>query len=296
MNPKCFYVIKVLLLVLVNTTGFAQGSRVPVQIAHLEPLPVAVSFSKTTNILFPYAIKSADLGSGEVNAQLAPEVGNLLQLKAGIENFAPTNLSVVTADNCFYSFLLHYDPDPRELNVLVLDPRNEHPEPRLKNVVLNEAVLKETASGLLQQHRVLGKKTRSQSMQLQVENIWVYDQTIWFTLGLENESLIDYEPASVRFFIRERQRHKRTAIQDKEIVPLIRYGESKSMGMSKTRFVCAFPVFTLATSQYLLVQVREQAGGRALDLRINPRLLLRARPLTCVGRGGISHYPPIGFQ
>src|SRR5690606_3632811 len=82
------------------------------EISGIDPMPLGISAAKTTNLIFPYAIKSIDRGSAEVLVQKATGVENVLQVKASIPSFAETNLTVMTADGRFYSFLLNYDGHP----------------------------------------------------------------------------------------------------------------------------------------------------------------------------------------
>ena len=83
----------------------------------IEPLRLTVTFHKTTNLIFPYAIKSVDRGSSAILVQKAKGVENILQVKAGKKDFSPTNLSLVTADGAFYSFVLDYAGEPSCLNI-----------------------------------------------------------------------------------------------------------------------------------------------------------------------------------
>src|ERR1700754_4445378 len=78
---------------------------------------ISVGYYKTTNLIFPYAIKSVDRGSGDLLVQKAKGVDNILQLKAGKENFEQTNLSLVTGDGKFYSFIIDFAPQPSVLNL-----------------------------------------------------------------------------------------------------------------------------------------------------------------------------------
>jgi conjugative transposon TraN protein len=87
------------------------------QIKAIEPYHVAVAFSKTTNIIFPYSIVSVDIGSQDVLAQKAKGVENILQIKAAKENFPQTNISIITADGSLTSFLVDYAEQPAVLNL-----------------------------------------------------------------------------------------------------------------------------------------------------------------------------------
>src|SRR5690606_35840587 len=82
----------------------------------IESFPIAITSNKTTNLIFPYDIRSVDRGSKEVLVQKARGTENILQLKAAQENMKETNLTVITADGKLYSFLLRYASNPKTLN------------------------------------------------------------------------------------------------------------------------------------------------------------------------------------
>lgn len=88
--------VGLMILLLANFDGLAQQAAIGIPSRHLE-----IAFLKTTNIVFPFAIKSVDRGSKDILAQKAGGIENILQLKAAKEDFPETNLTVVTADgNC----------------------------------------------------------------------------------------------------------------------------------------------------------------------------------------------------
>src|SRR5687768_2136525 len=78
----------------------------------LKSYPMGITYAKTTNLIFPYAIKSVDRGSPDVLAQMAKGVDNILLVKAGSKNFPETNLTVITTDGKLYSFLVGYTSQP----------------------------------------------------------------------------------------------------------------------------------------------------------------------------------------
>src|SRR6267378_7169742 len=73
---------------------------------------VEVTYNKTSNIVFPTIITSVDRGSRDILAQKAKGVENVLQLKAGKENFPETSLTVITADGILHQFTVNYSSQP----------------------------------------------------------------------------------------------------------------------------------------------------------------------------------------
>ncbi len=68
---------------LINVHAFAQMTMPVVKGSVIAPYHLAVTFYKTTNLVFPYTIKSVDRGSKDIIAQKANGVENVLQVKAG---------------------------------------------------------------------------------------------------------------------------------------------------------------------------------------------------------------------
>ena len=63
----------------------------------ISPYGIEVSFSKTTHIIFPSAIRYIDLGSSDIIAGKADGALNVLRIKAAVQGFErETNFSVIT--------------------------------------------------------------------------------------------------------------------------------------------------------------------------------------------------------
>lgn len=101
----------------------------------------------------------------------------------------------------------------------------------------------------------------------------------WLVLRLGNHSLVDYTPDYIRFFVKDRKRGKRTAVQEAEIAPLFADAAHTVKGVQSQKFVFAFQPITIPSTQELVVQIGERNGGRALVLHIGHRSLLKARLL-----------------
>src|SRR4026208_1556513 len=77
-----------------------------------QPVSLGISKDKTTSLIFPFAIRPVDRGTKDVLVQPVKEADNILLVKAATENFAETNLSIVTDDGSVYSFVLNFDNRP----------------------------------------------------------------------------------------------------------------------------------------------------------------------------------------
>jgi conjugative transposon TraN protein len=246
----------------------------------IEPLRLPVTYSKTTNLIFPYAIKSVDRGSAAVIVQKAKGVNNILQVKAAKKGFDQTNLSVITADGRFYSFLVDYSPSPPELNMVFGSAGGKDSVLAITGAV-NEETLDREAAQTLAAKRFLHVAKSSQQLRLGLAGIYLSRQTLWFHFRLHNGSEIDYHPADARFFLRDKKRSKRTAIREKELLPVS--SSLQTVPSKQTESIAmGFAPFTVPRSELLVIQFADESGGRFIELRVKPSVLLKARKFDAV--------------
>jgi conjugative transposon TraN protein len=267
-----------LLIVIIGVFNCTLQAQSPIN-QSVTPYQVTISYNKTSNIIFPFAIKSVDRGSSAVLVQKAKGIENILQVKAARENFEETNLSVVTSDGMFYSFIVNYAEQPLLLNLsFVKDSGSvKLPAAVVSAQLLDAASYQRMADSIQLEKGFLHKRVTTEQMQLRLHGIYVYRQIVWFRLQLKNHSMIDFIPSSIRFFVRDKRRGKRTAMQESEITPL--FSPAKDTVTEEHAFlqVLAFKAFALAKTQKLIIQVREENGGRLLELKVSYQKLLKAR-------------------
>lgn len=247
----------------------------------IEPYPLWVTLNKTTNLIFPYAIKSVDRGSRDVLAQKAKGVENILLVKAGRENFSETNLSIITADGKLYSFLLRYTGNPSLLNISFAKdsfPDNTATLPQTEN---NEAQLEGVAERVAKEKRMLhGLRDKAYDIRLRLNGLYIENNLFYFQIELCNRSNIPYDIDMLRFFIKDEKKASRTASQDLELSPLYIYGDTSSVKERATNIlVYALPKFTIPDKKYLLIQLIEKNGGRHLHLDVHNRTIVKAKPV-----------------
>lgn len=241
-----------------------------------------VGFSKTTSIIFPYTIKSIDIGSAEVLVQKAKGVENILLVKAAKQHFFQTNLTVVTSDGKLYVFVLNYDDSCPDLNFkaenavaasrdVLFSLENEN-QKRIEQCALTAYSKKKKISGL--------KKSKCQ-IRLEVNGIFIQQDVLYLRIVFENKSKINYDIDQLRFFIRDQKKSKRTASQEIELQPL--YATSSSSVIpykSEIIKVYALEKFTIPENKYLTLQMIEKNGGRHLEVDINNNLTDKVIPIT----------------
>lgn len=246
----------------------------------IEPMCLSVAYHKTTNLVFPYNIKSVDRGSLDVLVQKAKNVENVLQVKAGTEAFKETTLTVITADGHLYSFLVDYSDHP-DLNV-VLDPvlPKQRTGISFSDLNDNESAVQDIAKKVAVKKHFMKDRDERFDISINLGGIYIVDNIMYFQLELTNDSHIGYDIEQLRFFIRDKKKTKRTASQELELNPLFIEGNTVSInGNSSQTIVVAMDKFTIPDKKYLAIQMMEGGGGRHLELREGNKTLIRSRLL-----------------
>ncbi len=264
------------------TTINAFSQNVPeAKASAIAPYQLAVTFSKTTSLVFPYAIKSVDRGSRDIVVQKAIGVENILQVKAAKQGFAETNLTVVTADGSLYAYVVSYSDSPASLSLLFSDPAVS-PKPVAvfeKDATTDQIALK--AQQVIVRERTLDKiKDKDYEIAMDMKGLYIHDEIFYFQLELKNNSAIDYDVQSLRFFVRDKKKSKRTAFQEIEMQPVYLLGNSLLIRHASEQTICvALPKFTIPDKKYLTVELMEKNGGRHLSIKISNKTLLRSSTL-----------------
>lgn len=256
----------------------AQDAQI-VNASAIEPYRIGVSSVKTSNLIFPYAIKSVDRGSSDIIVQKAIGVENVLQVKAAKTDFPETNLTVVTADGNLYSYVVTYLEHPVELSLRFDNSRS---------VAAKVAVFKEDATTdavANQSKAILGKlpviprvSEDRYDISVAITGVYIHDDMLYFQASMTNRSSIPYDIGQFRFSIRDRKKSKRTSSQELELTPVhITGATAKLGGWSVEKVVIAIPKFTIPDKKFLLLQLMEQQGGRTVELKIPNKVLMGAR-------------------
>ncbi|MBK0368225.1 conjugative transposon protein TraN [Flavobacterium agrisoli] len=240
-----------------------------------------IGFSKTTSIVFPYAIKSVDIGSAEILVQKAKALENILLVKALKEHFYQTNLTTVTADGRLYIFVLNYDELRPDLHVKADNAVAINKEILFTTTNENEKKIEQMATlALSKKSKVGGIKRSKYQIGLQINGIFIDGDVMYFRVVFENNSSISYEIDQLRFFIRDQKKSKRTASQEIEILPL--YTSAKSTVLPENSAVVkvfALEKFTIPEKKYLTLEMIEKKGGRHVELNLNNNRLSQILPI-----------------
>lgn len=277
---KSLFIIAALLLtfqVKAQLATFQTDSR-----SKIAPLNLAISYLKTTNLIFPFTIKSVDRGSAEVLVQKAVGIENVLQVKAAKDSFQQTNLTVITADGFLYSFLLHYSAEPTTLNLQLSDrPMGYEPLAIFTASRDNQEKILTISELVSAKMRTLkGPGANKHDVAMSLMGIFIKDNLLYFQFQLDNNSNISYDIDQFRFFIIDKKKSKRTAAQQLEQVPINIYGNATVLHEQSTQhLVVALEKFTIPDSKNLIIQMGEKNGGRHLSLKVTNQLILSAIPI-----------------
>jgi len=242
---------------------------------------VQLSSLKTTSILFPYSIKSLDIGSRDVLVQKAKGMENILLLKAGVQNFKQTNLTVVTSDGRLYVFLLDYDEEFPQLNIKAENSVVASKEILFSGENDNQKKTEQLAGlALLKKKKNIKAKSSKYLISLEINGAFIYQDVLYFRVVFENRSQINYDIDQFRFYIRDQKKSKRTASQEIEILPLYTTSSSAVIpDKSELTKVYALEKFTIPEGKYLTLQLIEKNGGRHLEVNIRNNMINKAAPI-----------------
>jgi len=225
---------------------------------------LCISTEKTTSLVFPFSILHVDRGTQSVLAQPVKESPTILLVKAASKGFPETNLSVVTEDGSIYSFMVCYDSNP--VTWVYHLPVNK------------SATLATYANAIIDNPKTIGGiKDHKWDMQARISGIYIKGDVIYYQLSLVNQSPVDYDIDLLRFYIRDKKKGKRTAVQENDLKPLYVVGNTSQVkANSNSSVVVALDKFTIPDAKYLAVQVMEKNGGRHLFMKINNRKIMQA--------------------
>lgn len=218
---------------------------------------------KTISLIFPYPIRHVDRGTKDVLVQPVQEAGNILLVKAASRDFPATNLSVVTSDGSVYSIAVAYGESS---NWIYRFP-----------VQLKASVSAYANSVLDNPKTMIGISDASWDMLARVIGVYIKDDVIYYQLDLQNESPIDYDVDFFRFYMRDKKKAKRTAVQESEIIPLYVAGNTSIVkANTHNSIVVALDKFTIPDAKYLAIEIGEKNGGRNLLLKVKNRKIIKA--------------------
>jgi len=262
-----------------------------------ENVILKISDGKTTHLVFPSGVKYYDHGSEDVGVQETGEP-NIIKVKAAVPGFEGTNLTVMTDDNVFYSFLLEYERSPKNLNYFFDTSEGRayaknglYGRPVDTDATVPENTAKKAAVRL---DSLLGKMPRNDSyvagvrkngITLVLKDVFVDAENLYFVLDAINSSAVNYDIDFVKFFVKPRKKGKRSTVQDVELLPTGSFNVPDVLSENtkgSSYFVFTLEKFTVSGDKKLVVEMWERNGDRSVELEVGNRALLGARKMDGV--------------
>jgi conjugative transposon TraN protein len=260
--------------------------------------PIEVSFQKTTHIIFPSRIKDFDAGSDAIIALVPEKVTNVLRVKANLRGFTDeTNMTIITEDGGFYSFLVNYNEHPAVFNIniannLQSDAQTTHQlgingakpytQTTADNNELSQSDLRLFSQRIAAKEGFLfGIGATSHDISLTLTGIYRKQTMTFIQVRFENESELEYEWDFIKVFLKEKNTLKRVASQSEEITPSLVFPEDIHgiRPNTKNSLVFALPIKSLTESKHLSIEIYEKGGGRHLTFEIDDTLLNQAKSI-----------------
>jgi conjugative transposon TraN protein len=251
--------------------------------ALIVPYHIQITDLKTTVILFPNPIKSVDRGSRFVLAEKVKDAENVLKIKAQRPGLPESNLSVITADGKLYSFIVD---DTANLPYQAIDLRKQEKQEkdaiRFADAGLNDIEVRDISAHITILPAFLHHKDKADDMKMELEGIYMDKDVMFYEFKISNKSHIDYSVDFTRFYVRDKKKVKRMAIQEQEITPLQTYPDSAVTiaGNNRRTIVLAFKKFTIADNKNLAIELYEKNGDRHLSMNLDGKEILKARPVV----------------
>ena len=271
------YILFIVIYSLCGQLSFAQG---------LIQKNIYVSSSKTTFLIFDSKIDYFDLGSSDVGLKRADNKDNIIKIKAINEGFKETNLTVMTSNNQYYSFILNYSNSPDTLNYFLKSDVKDQAKQAQANVVEPDLKTEKVDSldspiNLTQfSNRLLVAGKRKNKMIFLVKGVYIKNNKLLFQTEISNQSNIDYDIDFLKFSIKNKRRFKKSISQETEIRPTSILNDTNNIvkaGNQPVQKVFVFEKFTIPDKKELVIDLWERHGDRNLAIAIDGKSILDAK-------------------
>lgn len=245
----------------------------------IKPYKLDITWHKTTLLIFPSAIQSADRGDKYVLAQQVQGTDNILKVKAGQKDFKQSNLSVVTDDGKVYTFIVNYASNPT-YQAIDLRRQSQKPTVQFTGLSLNKKQIADNMKMISGQKPFLhGVKQHKYQMKFKLQGIYVSGDVLFFRFSVKNKTQLHYDIDFLRFYVKDKKKSKRTAIQEREIHPLMLKILPASEKDTEKIIMAAFKKFSIADDKNFIVEMMEKDGNRHFRLKVPQHKLLKAKTL-----------------
>jgi conjugative transposon TraN protein len=253
--------------------------------------PVSVAFFKTTHIVFDSPIKYFDAGSDRIICEKVEGVENVLKVKATQIGIFETNVTVITFNGSYYSFLVSYNEMPNKLNINMCEGLNDsfdyanfkQPEKIIfSDTYYTESEMISFSKKIIELSKVKKKSIfhvsdKVGNVTFKLTNLGTKEGNIIFCISMKNASPLDYTLDFMKFYLRDKSKQKKNVSQEIEVKPNFAYVERNGisnetkLGVSggEFNFVFMIPKFSIAEDKNLEIDIVEKDGSRNLNLKVD---------------------------
>lgn len=251
---------------------------------------VSVAFYKTTHIVFDAPIKYFDAGSNRIICDRVEGVDNVLKLKAAQIGIFETNVTVITHDGKYYSFLVSYNESPNKLNITMAAGLNDTFEQKFSDkpekMVFSDTYYTETEMIHFSKKMIELSKTRRTiqhiadkvgKIQFKLIQLATKEGKIIVCISMKNSSPLDYGLEYMKFYVRDKTKRKKEVSQEIELKPDFVYVEQEGAPDGRKlgdagasfNFVFMMPKFSIGKDKNFEIDIVEKNGSRNMNLKVD---------------------------
>lgn len=244
---------------------------------------IKVSDTKTTHLVCPDKVVYVQAGDYDlVQAEVVPELSNMVRIKAVKPFEDQTSLTVVCADR-IYSFELEYGNDaPITYPIETFDSEQAK---TFSGKLMPDYELKDLCDRVLEKHKHQFRKRKAEKdgIKFRLNSISLKSDALFFELEVTNKTNLAYDVESFNFWITDKRQAKATNVQEYQVQPDYQHNHIQRIpGKSTLRELFVFEKMTIPDQRILKIELGEKARGntgRKLALNLKNKDILKARPL-----------------
>ena len=242
-----------------------------------------ISDSKTSHLVCPDKVVYVQAGDYSiVQAEVVPELSNLIRVKAVQPFDKPTSLTIVCADH-IYSFELQYGNDaPITYPIETFDSQKAM---TFSGKMMPDYLLKDLCDQVLNQHRheFRKRKTEKDGIKIRLNSIHLKNDALFFELQITNKTNMSYDVESFNFWITDKKKAKATNVQEYQVFPQFQQHKVQRIpGEVTVREVFVIEKMTIPDGRILKIELNEKAlgnTGRKLSFNLKNKDILKVRKL-----------------
>ncbi|MEA5402969.1 conjugative transposon protein TraN [Arcicella sp. DC2W] len=253
--------------------------------------PVSIAFYKTTHIVFESPIKYFDAGSNRIICDRVEGVDNVLKLKAAQIGIFETNVTVITHDGKYYSFLVSYNESPNKLNITMAAGLNDDFEQQVSDrpekIVFSDTYYTETemihfSKKMIElsntsKHKIQHIADKIGKVQFKLIQLATKEGKIILCISMKNSSPLDYGLEYMKFYVRDKTKRKKEVSQEIELKPNFVYVEQEGIPDGRKlgdadasfNFVFMMPKFSIGKDKHFEIDIVERDGSRNMNLKVD---------------------------